>query len=190
MISGSERECILTQEQIEKIATITAQKVVQSIESEQKKEKKKREKVENKVAKTKEMLREYRRMKAMLAEEREFSKDEEMDIRWKFIQDLMGKASETLSRSEQLIQNSEKRRQENLYCIRRIEKAVEMYGKECEHSESVEAKRRYRELKMMYLSDKVYTMQEIAEIENVSDKTVYKDIGVSCKIVSAYLFGV
>ena len=43
---------------------------------------------------------------------------------------------------------------------------------------------------MMYLEEKEYTVQEIAEIEQVSDKTVYKDLGIACGIVTVYLLGV
>ena len=60
-----------------------------------------------------------------------------------------------------------------------------MYREECEKSGSEEAKRRYRELSMMYLDEKKpYTVQEISEVENISDKTVYKDIGIACGIVA------
>ena len=43
---------------------------------------------------------------------------------------------------------------------------------------------------MMYLADKQYTIQEISQIENVSDKTIYKDLGIACGIVSVYLLGI
>ena len=33
------------------------------------------------------------------------------------------------------------------------------------------------------------TVPEIAAAENVSEKTVYKDIGIACKIVAVYLLG-
>lgn len=36
---------------------------------------------------------------------------------------------------------------------------------------------------------KPYTVQEISEVENISDKTVYKDIGIACGIVAIYLLG-
>jgi predicted DNA-binding protein YlxM (UPF0122 family) len=65
-----------------------------------------------------------------------------------------------------------------------------MYQEECEKSGSEEAKRRYRELRMMYLDEKQYSVSEIAEVEKVSDKTVYKDIGIACGIVAVYLLGI
>ena len=42
---------------------------------------------------------------------------------------------------------------------------------------------------MMYLDEKQYSVQEISEVEKVSDKTVYKDLGIACGIVAVYLLG-
>ncbi len=180
---------VLTQEQINQIAAIAGKEAVHTFRAEQAREEKKREREENKVRKTKKMLNSYRRIKATLSDEAEFTEEEQIELRWKFIQDLMGNAKDTVSKSERVIQDGEKRRQEDLYCIYRIEKAAEMYREECEKSGSEEAKRRYRELSMMYLEEKEYTVQEISQVEKVSDKTVYKDLGIACGIVAVYLFG-
>ena len=181
---------ILTQEQINQIAAIAGKEAVQTFRAEQLKAEKKRDREENKVKKTKKMLGSYRRIKATLSDESVFTEEEQIELRWKFIQDLMGNTKEAVSKSERVIQDGEKRRQEDLYCIYRIEKATDMYREECEKSGSEEAKRRYRELDMMYLEDREYTVQEISQIEKVSDKTVYKDLGIACGIVSVYLFGI
>ena len=174
---------VLTQEQINQIAAVAGKEAVQTFRAEQVKAEKKRAREENKVKKTKKMLSSYRRMKATLSEEK-------AELRWKFVQDLMGSAREAVSKSERVIQDGEKRRQEDLYCIYRIEKATEMYREECERSGSEEAKRRYRELSMMYLEDREYSVQEISQVEKVSDKTVYKDLGIACGIVAVYLLGI
>ena len=42
---------------------------------------------------------------------------------------------------------------------------------------------------MMYLEEREYTVQEISQVEKVSDKTVYKDLGIACGIVAVYLLG-
>ena len=180
---------VLTQEQINQIAAVAGEEAVKRFRAEQVKSDKKRAREENKVKKTKKMLSSYRRIKATLSDEAEFTEEEQIELRWKFIQDLMGSVRETVSRSERTIKDEEKRRQEDLYCIYRIEKATEMYREECERSGSGEAMRRYRELNMMYLDDRAYTVQEISEVENVSDKTVYKDLGIACGIVAVYLLG-
>lgn len=181
---------ILTQEQINEIAAIAGKEAVHIFRTEQVKAEKKRAKEEDKVKKTKKMLSSYRRIKETLSDEAEFTEEEQIELRWKFIQDLMGNVRETVSKSERTIQDEEKRRQEDLYCIYRIEKATEMYREECEKSGSDEAKRRYRELSMMYLEEKQYSVKEISEIENISDKTVYKDLGIACGIVAVYLLGI
>lgn len=181
---------VLTQEQINQIAAVAGEEAVKQFRAEQVKSDKKRAREENKVKKTKKMLSSYRRIKATLSDEAEFTEEEQIELRWKFIQDLMGSVRETVSRSERTIKDEEKRRQEDLYCIYRIEKATEMYREECEKSGSEEAKRRYRELSMMYLEEKQYSVQEISEVENVSDKTVYKDLGIACGIVAVYLLGI
>ena len=181
---------VLTQEQINQIAAVAGEEAVKRFRAEQVKSDKKRAREENKVRKTKKILSSYRRIKATLSDEAEFTEEEQIELRWKFIQDLMGSVKETVSRSERTIKDEEKRRQEGLYCIYRIEKAMEMYREECEKSGSEEAKRRYRELSMMYLEEKQYSVQEISEVENVSDKTVYKDLGIACGIVTVYLLGI
>lgn len=180
---------VLTQDEVNRIAAIAGKEAVKVFREEQTKAEKKRAKEENKVKKTKKMLSSYRRMKATLTEEVEFTEVEQIELRWKFIQDLMSPSKEAGSRSERTINDNEKRRQENLYCIHRIEKATELYREECEKSGSEEAKRRYRELSMLYLTEEAYTVPEIAEIENISEKTVYKDIGIACGIVAVYLLG-
>ena len=181
---------VLTQEQINQIAAVAGKEAVQTFRAEQVKAEKKRAREENKVKKTKKMLSSYRRMKATLSNEAEFTEEEKVELICKFIQDLMGSAREAVSKSERVIQDGEKRRQEDLYCIYRIEKATEMYREECERSGSEEAKRRYRELSMMYLEDREYSVQEISQVEKVSDKTVYKDLGIACGIVAVYLLGI
>ncbi|MCI8561988.1 MAG: MerR family transcriptional regulator [Lachnospiraceae bacterium] len=180
---------VLTQEQINQIAAISGKEAVKMFREEQVKADRKRAREEDKVKKTKKMLSSYRRIKATLSDEAEFSEGEQIELRWKFIQDLMGNAKEIVGKSERTIKDTEKRRQEDMYCVYRIEKATEMYREECERSGSGEAMRRYRELNMMYLNDKEYTVQEISEVENVSDKTVYKDLGIACGIVAVYLLG-
>ena len=101
----------------------------------------------------------------------------------------MGNTGDLVGKSEMAAIDSEKKRQENLYCIHCIENAVRLYGEECEKSSSEEGKRRFRELYAMYISDTPSTIQEIADTENVSEKTVYKDLGIASSIIAVYLLG-
>ena len=43
---------------------------------------------------------------------------------------------------------------------------------------------------MMYLEDREYSVQEISMVENISEKTVYKDLGIACGILAVYLLGI
>lgn len=174
---------------VDKIDTVkTDLETIDSLDSKYKEERR-RKKEDSKVRKTKKLLSSYRRIKATLSDGEQFTPEEQAELRWKFVEDLMGNTREIAGKSERTIKDTERKREEDLYCVFRIEKATEMYREECEKSGSEEAKRRYRELSMMYLDEKPYTVQEISEVENISDKTVYKDIGIACGIVAIYLLG-
>lgn len=181
---------VLTQNQINQITSIADREAVNLFRAEQVKAEKTYARARNKVEKTKKLLKSYRRIKATLSEEAEFTEEEQVELRRKFLQDLMGNVKNPVSRSEINMKDTEKRKQKDLYCIYRIDKAMEMYRKECEQTGGAETKHRYWELSIMYLDGKVYTVQEISEIEQISDKTVYKDLGIACGIVTVYLLGI
>ena len=193
--SGIKEECevaevkyMISQEDLDQLVSIASKEALRVFRKEQEKECKRRAKEEDKVRRTKKMLSSYRRMKAALSEEAEFTEDEKIQLRWKFIEDLMGTDS-GMGKSELVVIDNEKKRQENLYCISCIENAVKLYGEECEKSSSEEGKRRFRELYSMYISEKPSTVQEIADLEGVSEKTVYKDLGIAASIIAVYLLG-
>lgn len=180
---------LLSQEEVNRIAAIASKEAVKVYRAEQMKAEKIKAKNEDKVKRCKKMLSSYRRMKATLSEEVEFTEEEKIELRWKFVEDLMGSSKAIVSRSEMTVIDTEKKRQENLYCIHCIENAVRLYGEECDKSTSEEGKRRFRELCAMYIDEVPMSVSEIAEKENVSEKTVYKDIGIACKIIAVYLLG-
>lgn len=179
----------VTENELAMIAEVAAEKAVAVFKAEQAKENRKRKREEDKVSRTKKMLSSYRRMKATLSEEATFTEEEKIELRWKFIEDLMGNSAELTSKSELVAIDSEKKRQENLYSIHCIENAIRLYGEECEKSSNEEGKRRYKEIYDLYIAENPSTVQEIAENENISEKTVYKDIGIACKIIAVYLLG-
>ena len=172
----------LTQEQINQIAAIGAKEGVRAYKEEQKKEERRRKKEDSKVRKTKKLLSSYRRIKATLSDGEQFTPEEQAELRWKFIEDLMGNTREIAGKSERTIKDTERKREEDLYCVFRIEKATEMYREECEKSGSEEAKRRYRELSMMYLDEKPYTVQEMTpERKNKTPMRMVSQVAVSSR---------
>ena len=50
--------------------------------------------------------------------------------------------------------------------------------------------RRYRVLEAMCLREDPIPVREIAEAENIDDRTVYKDLDAACEKMSALLFGI
>ena len=159
----------LSQEQLNSIAAIAAEKAVEAYRSEQQKTQKKQDNESIRI--TKKKLQSYRRVKASLAETEEFSEDEKIELRWQFVKDLMGSSMQYVDKAEN------------------IDKAMRLYKREVDNSTNDEFQRRYRVMHAMYIADEVLTIEQIAEKENTSEKTVYRDIGIACKILSVYLLG-
>ena len=74
--------------------------------------------------------------------------------------------------------------------VKHIEDMISMYEIFCEKSGSEEEQRRYRVLKMRYIDDPGMNVGEIAEIENMAIRTVYKDLDKAMRKLSALIFGI
>ena len=132
------------------------------------------------------MLADYRRLKIAQKEDIQITEAEGMEMRWKYLEDLMGTPDHAIV-TEATAYAREKKLQYNQYKIQQIEAAMSMYLRECENSESEGAMRRYRVVKMRYMDEKERTVEEIAATERVSDKSVYNDIRVACRAIAVYL---
>ena len=132
------------------------------------------------------MLTEYRRLKIAQNEDIRISEAEGLEMRWKYLEDLMGTPDHTMV-AETTMYVREKKLQYNQYKIQQIESAVSMYGKECQNSGNDEAMRRYRVVCQRFMDEKEWKVEEIAEQEKISDKSVYNDIRVACRAIAVYL---
>lgn len=132
------------------------------------------------------MLSEYRRLKIAVKEDIQISEAEGLEMRWSYLQDLMGAPNRDMI-FEDTAYARERKLQYSNYKVQRIEAAVDMYRRECKSSGSEEAMRRFRVVWMKYMEDTAKTVEEIAESENISDKTVYKDLGIAYKAIGVYL---
>ena len=173
---------LYTQEDLVFIAEAAAKKAVDAMEEMNRKKARKNDPIRA----VKRMLSDYRRLKIAQKEDIQISEAEGLELRWQYLIDLMG-APERRLYTEDTAYARERKLQYNQYKIQQIEAAVVMYRKECENSGNEEAMRRYRIVEMTYMTKKGYTAQEIAEMENISDKTVYKDLGIACNIIAVYL---
>ena len=177
----------LTQEQLNDLAAIAADRAVEAYRSEEQKTQKRKDNENVRI--TKKKLQSYRRVKASLAETEEFTEDEKIELRWAFVRDLMGSGLDVVEKADNRIRSVENKRKRDSFEIQSIDKAMALYKKEADNSSSEEAKRRYRELHAMYIDDEAHDVKEIAEMENISEKIVYRDIGIACKILAVYLLG-
>ena len=173
----------LTDEYVAMIAGVAAEKAVEAYRKMEDTERK------SKPAKTKKLLTAYRRMKTDVADTEELTEAEKREFRWRFIEDLMGSAGNNCDRTEKDIEKYETKRKQNLFYVQIIDRAMKLYKQECESSPYEEDVRRYREVHAMYIADEPKTVQQISELENVSDKTVYNDFRIACADISVYLLG-
>lgn len=178
---------ILTQDQVNSIAAIASQEGARAYKEEAKKAEKKLAKQTDKVEITKKRLRDYRAVKKKTTEE-VFSSEELEELRFEYLEDLMGQHG--------LEGKAEKKRDAELWAyilnadsIKKIDKAYKQYEEECERWGTEEQKRRCRILHMMYMDDTVYSVEEIAEMENIAERSVYRDTGIAVKRMAAYLLG-
>ena len=177
----------LNKEQIDEIARVAAEKAVEAYRLYEEKVLKQKENDYIRITKNK--LKAFRRVKASLSVTETFSNEEKIELRWAFVRDLMGSAMDSVERAEDRIRSIENKRKKDSFEIWIIEKAMELYKKEVDTSGTEEEKRRYRELYAMYISDDPKDVSLIATKENVSEKIVYRDLGIAIKILSVYLLG-
>lgn len=74
--------------------------------------------------------------------------------------------------------------------INHIDGMIKVYQDMCEKSNSEMKIRRSKVLYDMYISDTVYSKEQIAEMYFIDKRTVYKDIDAACKELSVLLFGI
>jgi len=67
---------------------------------------------------------------------------------------------------------------------------LEVYKQSCDKSPNPEEKRRYRVIEGLYLKKVPESVQKIAEMEQIAERTVYKDVTIACKRLTALIFGV
>lgn len=71
-----------------------------------------------------------------------------------------------------------------------LDEMLDIYKYLCEKSSKPEDLRRYRVLHARYISDKEQTTEEIAELEDIDTRTVFKDLKIACEKLTSLLFGV
>lgn len=187
---GSEEKIVkyvMTQEQLNNIIAISNREGIKAYKEERIKEERKRLREADPVQKIRRALPSYPRVKAGLKDEITFTEDEQKELRWKFFEDLMGNSSDIIRKTEIKMQEDEDRRKRNEYAVKKMETALEHFKEEYEVSRNEEFRRRYRVITSLYLDNEKMTVEEVAVVENVSEKTVFRDINAACKILADYM---
>lgn len=74
--------------------------------------------------------------------------------------------------------------------IEHIKEMLTIYEILCHRSTKPEDKRRYRVLSALYIDENPATVAQIAQDENVDERTIYRDIDSACEKLSALIFGI
>lgn len=135
---------------------------------------------------TRKALEGFRALKASIEDEKSMTIEEIDYKRFEFLKDLMDPGEIQATKK---FEGEAKIRIENRFYVKKMERALSYVKKEIEASGSEEMDRKYRVVMAMYIDKKRLTPKEIAEKENINERTVYKDVTAICKVLSIYLYG-
>lgn len=88
------------------------------------------------------------------------------------------------------IESIKKSQQRTLIILNHIDEMLRYYKIDCEQSGKDEELRRYRIIMAYYINDPKKNAEEIAEEEHIERRTLYKDINIALKPLSALIFGI
>ena len=179
----------LTKEEIEELVKTCAQIGANAYKEQEAEAQRRIAKNNDPARRMKKKLLGYRRAKKSLKEEQQFTPLDQREYRYAFIEDLMGDPTKNCDRTERMLMVEEEKRRQAYFEICQIDRALDLYKQECQESGNQEDIRRYRTLVRFYISDKASTVTEISELENVSEKTVYRDLRIACEILCQYAVG-
>lgn len=180
---------LLSQEEISDLVKQCTQSGVEAYQKQEQDARRRNARNNDRAWRMKEKLSSYRRVKKTLKEEQQYTPREKYEYRLKFLEDLMGDPVKNKDRTERMLLDREEKHRQDYYSIHQIEAAMELYLQECQESGNEEDMRRYRAMKMFYINSTAMTVKEIAALENVSEKTVYRDINIACDIMYQYVIG-
>jgi len=177
----------MAQHEIVKLAAETAAKMaLETVAKENKNYIKMR--YDKRLRNTKLLLRNYRMLKEHIAgsafdagEVKEQMREDAIDIL-----DLMWESADLTAYVESLKNSVERTRT----IMAHIDEMLGFYEMYCLKNKKEEERRRFRVTKMFYIDEETFTAEEIAEIEHIDKRTVYRDIESAVEKISALIFGI
>jgi hypothetical protein len=182
----------MTQDMLKELMKVAARTASRTTidEMEKQREKAIKQNYDLRYKRTKDRLRGYRMLKQKVEAEMEFTEPEEDYWRYTFLEDLMGNPESFMEKPTAQLNKEEAQRYSDRRKLALTDNALTLYETDCQKHGRELDQRRYEEMRMFYgLDSEPMTAQEIAEIKQVTDKAIYKDVGIATKIMSVYLFG-
>lgn len=184
----AEEKRFITNDELAEIVKVAAKAganaAIEHIKAEKIKEKRNRN--DRRLHNTKLLIRHYRTFKEYV-NNAVFENDESNEDALGAIEELMWEPRVTSDVVVESIKRSATRTQ---IIINHINGMIKVYQDMCRKSNSEMKIRRSNVLYDMYISDKVYSNEQIAEMYFIDKRTVYKDIDAACKELSVLLFGI
>ena len=88
------------------------------------------------------------------------------------------------------VESIKKTQQRTLIILKHIDEMLRYYQIDCEKSHKDEDLRRYRIIMDYYINDERRSVDDIAEKECIEKRTLYKDINIALKPLTALFFGI
>ena len=180
----------ITKEQLDEFRSKTVKDVIDAV----RKEDAKMARAKSPIERAKSVLKSYRQLRIKYeeyVEEIEFTEEEQIELKYMFLEDLMGTQNiyNEVTKMEKKMIDEEKSRRKSVFDLIRIERAAEMYQMECEKSEREDDILRWHVMYYAYFDEKKRSMEEIAEICNISKRTAFNYLNSAVKSFAFYLFG-
>lgn len=96
----------------------------------------------------------------------------------------------TVDSEEFKLKSIQKSKEKTLIMVRYIERMLVAFKSLCEMSENKDDIRQYETIYYLYISDDKKTVEEIAKCQNVTKRTVYRDVDRACKTLATLMFGI
>lgn len=167
-------------------ADVGAKAAVKAVERERKKY---REQLyDRRYQNTKLLLRNYRHLNEHFKNAVfDIEQAEEFDESFIDIMDIMTGHGYT---EEIYVQNIKESSVRTKIIMTHVNRMLDIYAIMCERSDREDDKRHYRILRAMYLDEKPTTAQDIADLEHIDKRTVYRDIDAAATDLTMLFFGV
>lgn len=133
---------------------------------------------------TKLLLRNYRMFKTYVANA-VFEYQEEFETPEQIMADLMRPNSST-----NFVDGIKRSVARTATMVTHMETMVGLYQAYCYMKGTPEEERRWRVIDGLYINDEPKTVEELADMEYVNARTIYRDIDIACERIAALMFGI